>query len=116
MDKIPLVKQIIALQSKERNSLRHGKFEEIPALSQKKERLFAALSEVKETISDQSLRQIRDGAEANELLFQAALRGLKDAFNRIDEIKKTHDQLSTYAGDGSMKHRMNSASAVSVKA
>lgn len=82
----------------ERSALLNGNIAALAGLAEEKERALAAL--VAEPAGVMHLGSIRARAEANAMLIEAALRGVRTARERLETARNGGVNLSTYDAQG----------------
>ena len=94
------VSDILDLLDRERDALRTGLFQDLDALGDTKQRLFAKLTQGAPEVSD--LKQIKVRLSENKKLFSAAIRGVSAARDRIDALQNVREGLNVYDQSGQM--------------
>ena len=94
-----ILRKLDTLLNQERAVLVEGKLEELAGLLTRKTSLIEALGKnaVEGTIIPASLKQ---KAERNQALLEAAQEGLKQVSKRLATIRNLHGRLQTYDADG----------------
>lgn len=82
----------------EKDALIKGNLHELADLAEKKQALETALQA--EVFSENQVRQIATKAAENERLYLAAIRGVKTARTRLNDMADVRSGLSLYTKDG----------------
>ena len=88
--------ELEALLDREEDALRRAAFDELADLAARKETLMSAL----DTIGEARLNSLRDKAARNAGSLGAVLAGLRAARQRIFELARASEGLSTYDRGG----------------
>ncbi|MFQ6551069.1 hypothetical protein AAD018_001830 [Aestuariibius insulae] len=89
-----MTSEVLTLLQAERAALLSGSFSDLPAISDRIERLFDRRLEP--GIDQDGLQFLRDMATRNQTLITAALDGIRDARARLQHLRTVADTLSTY--------------------
>jgi len=99
MTPMALAKRLDAVLEQEREALRIGQIEGLAEMAEEKARLLDTLS--RKPCAPEVLSRLRSGMERNAKLAEAAALGIRDAMNRLQEIKKATGPINAYSNDGS---------------
>lgn len=89
------------LLDRERYAILNGKYEQLDALLEEKERLSAMLGEI--DIDAEALKRLREKSERNSLLYDAMRAGIGSALERLRALKDANADLKTYDQAGGRK-------------
>lgn len=87
------------LLDRERTSLKLAEFDRLSELAAEKELFLASLSKPP-PFSEAELRALKSKEERNQILFSAALDGLRDVSVRLSEFRANMNGFSTYDQSG----------------
>jgi hypothetical protein len=95
-----IAEEILGLLDAERHLLCEGTFDLLGDLARKKDLLIERLTREAGPPSSMLLPRVREKALANLALFEAAKRGLRDAQDRLDRIRRETRCFRTYDSGG----------------
>ncbi len=108
-----LEREIENVLDAEKACLMKADFDGIEVISAKKEQLVERLGKITDHAP---LRRIMKKIEWNGLLYEASLKGVRLAQQRIESIRTNNGQLKTYDGDGNISDKAISGRSLSLKA
>jgi len=111
-----LSKQLFELLDLEHEALITSNFSKLEQLSQKKEALSKAIQDSSSRLEASSIEKIRSKTEKNSQLFEANLKGIRAAIDKIEEGRHSFGQLKTYDFQGQLSTRRTLTPSVSKKA
>lgn len=95
---LPLIDEIGALLSDERQAILSGSFEALPELGSRKTELFEALARAPR--DEPRLRDIAVSLGRNQRLLAAAISGVREAAHRVGALQAAEGGFSTYTESG----------------
>ncbi|MGR3805989.1 flagellar biosynthesis protein FlgN [Marinibacterium profundimaris] len=99
-DKIDsLIEELDQLLDAERRALVSGELEELARLHDTKERLVSGLSTL-DRMEAAELKDLRDKMTRNQALLDSAMEGIRSVAERMAELRRLRQSLSTYDRDG----------------
>lgn len=111
-DTANLITELEGFLQVERHMIRNGQFEGLERLATEKARLLTALTGT----PAQMLTRARDLADANQQLFDAALKGVRAAQRRLDMVQRANHCLDSYDQLGRARSIGNGDSSVERRA
>lgn len=108
--------ELIAILDQEREALALLDFGVLAELSIKKEELSEKLNSSRPTIEKNVLSTIKRKTHENGAIFEASLRGMKTAMDRIADVRQSYGHLKTYNGQGHVSTQRTMPPSVSKKA
>lgn len=96
-----IVHPILELLEEEHQALVNGRLDSLNDLFERKASLLLELKS--ETISRSSLEQLVAKSKQNQMLYSAALEGVRSAQRRIQAARDTHQGFSVYDRSGASK-------------
>lgn len=87
------------LLTREREALLAGQLHDLEGIAGEKTKILDELSRAGK-LHKEHVHSLRAKAQQNQLLYTAALAGLKSAVDRIQAIRATADGFSVYSPDG----------------
>lgn len=103
LNKKTLTQKIDAHLDKERQFILRGDVSRLDAMIEERERMVEALAKTAGADCETDTTEIEAlqiKARRNASLIQAAIKGIKDANERVAEIEAAHSRLSTYSAQG----------------
>lgn len=95
--------KIVDVLAAERRALRSGNLAALEELVADREAALAMLSRRAATMDPADLRRIADAAEANRVLLDAAMSGVRQAMRRVAELRTLAAGSGTYDARGHRK-------------
>ena len=106
------IAELKSLLVQEREILRKGAFAEMPALAQRKQELIGAL----EGTPGSALADVRAQALRNQTLLDAALRGVRNARGRLQQIEEGARGFTGYDRNGQARRISRGEGTVEIRA
>ncbi|WP_116133251.1 flagellar biosynthesis protein FlgN [Tropicimonas sp. IMCC34043] len=95
-----MVKDLAALLERERTALIGGRLDDLGGLVAEKQEIIARLAPYADSAGLHGIRRL---AHRNQLLLEAALRGVSAARLRLTEIRQAVRQFDTYTSEGEIR-------------
>ena len=95
-----IIDDAMQLMSEEREALTAGQLDRIGEIVKRKEHMVQEISRIRNQLGPDELARLRNAADRNERLFDAAVTGIKTVQKRIEHLKSEGTDLKTYAADG----------------
>lgn len=94
-----LIDRLDRMLENERTALVSGDFQEIEARLEEKTALFDELATV-ERIEAANLTRVKEKAARNQALLDSAMEGIRMVANRMAEMRRIRENMSTYDSQG----------------
>ena len=97
------LRQLLSVMESERAVLLGGPLDDLATISAKRDQLLESLvngGPVSQRILGARLADIKSMAKRNGALLKAAMEGMKDAQEEIENMEKNLNEMDTYAPDG----------------
>lgn len=95
------LRDLLTLLKDERQAIRTGELARLDTLAARKDQLLADIAQLK--LSAQEAMALRESADRNARLLQAAIRGVRDARDRLAALQSARDELNVYSADGARR-------------
>ncbi len=94
-----MIDDLDALLDSERRALVSGNLDELSQLHERKEKLISALNAL-DRLEAKALAGVRKKMSRNQALLSSAMEGIRTVADRMAELRRIRQSLSTYDRDG----------------